>query len=137
MGPDNTLVVADGVGHWIQIFQLDGTFIHKFGCLGNEAGELYWPSSVTVDDSGYILVTEMTNSCVSGFDKNYKFVCWIGSAGRGEHQLLSPLGVAISPNSDVYIANKDCCILKFAFIFVDCSYNFITFKIHQEVDKKF
>ena len=67
----------------------------------NRAGELYWPSSITVDGNGYILVTEMNNGRVSVFDKSYKFICWIGSSGGGNNQLLSPLGVDINP-SDVY-----------------------------------
>ena len=29
---DSRLVIADVIGHCIQLFQLDGTFIHKFGC---------------------------------------------------------------------------------------------------------
>ena len=56
--PDNSSVVADGVGHWVQLFHLDGTIIHKFGTQGNRGGELYWPSSITVDDNSYIVVMD-------------------------------------------------------------------------------
>ena len=43
-------------------FQKLGSILRKFGRLGKEEGELYNPSSISIDSDGVIYVTELYNN---------------------------------------------------------------------------
>ena len=98
-------MVADSWDHCIQSFQLDGTFIHKFFTKDSDNGQLNFPSSLTVDPNGFILVTEKNNHPVSIFDKNYNYIHSFGSMGAGKNQFDEPCGIAIVPIG-IYISDS-------------------------------
>ena len=55
---NNQLLVANYYGHCISIFTLDGNYISKFGKHGTGRGDLYRPTSLTIDMYGSIIITE-------------------------------------------------------------------------------
>ena len=99
---DQLLVVADWSYNCISRFTLDGTFVDKFG-----DGQLKLPTALTTDQFGFILVTEYSNNRVSIFDQDGVFVHNFGSHGSAGGQFSRPYGIAVSPNNDVYVTDRD------------------------------
>jgi len=103
--PDNISLVANGAGHCIQSFQIDGTFVHKFGNQGKS--KLKFPTSLTVDPVGFILVTQRDNHSVSIFDISYNYINSFGSRGNGTNQFNTPRGIAMDCNGIIYTSDTD------------------------------
>ena len=102
---NNQLLVANFSGHCISIFTLDGNYISKFGKRGTGRGDLYHPTSLTIDMYGSIIITECGNHRVSVFNKDIVFIHCFGSNGSAEGQFSHPSGIALSPNGSIYICD--------------------------------
>ena len=102
---NNQLLVAHYFGHCISIFTLDGNYISKFGKHGTGRGDLYGPTSLTIDMYGSIIVTEYGNNRVSVFNKDGVFIHCFGSKGSAEGQFSDCCGIALSPNGSIYISD--------------------------------
>ena len=55
------LMVCDSGNHRIQVFQLNGKFVGKFGTKGSNLGEFNFPMSLAVLNNGRIAVCEWNN----------------------------------------------------------------------------
>ena len=55
-------MVCDSGNHRIQVFQLNGKFVGKFGTKGSNLGEFNSPSSVAVLSNGRIATCEWNNN---------------------------------------------------------------------------
>ena len=55
------LMVCDSENHRIQVFDLSGKFVAKFGTKGSGMGEFYLPVSAAVLSDGKIVVTDILN----------------------------------------------------------------------------
>ena len=55
------LLVCDEKNHRIQVFELNGKFIGKFGTYGSNLGEFSFPQSIAVLSSGRIVVADKYN----------------------------------------------------------------------------
>ena len=55
-------MVCDSGSHRIQVFELNGKFIGKFGTQGNELGDFDTPLSVAVLSDGRIVVADQKNN---------------------------------------------------------------------------
>ena len=62
-------MVCDGRNHRVQVFELNGTFITKFGSNGSQIGEFNAPRSTTNLSDGRIAVSDMKNNRIQIFDK--------------------------------------------------------------------
>ena len=102
---NNQLLVANYNGHCISIFTLDGYYISKFGKHGTGRGDLYHPTSLTIDMYGSIMITEQGNNRVSVFNKDGVFIHCFGSKGSAEGQFSGCFGIALSPNGSIYISD--------------------------------
>lgn len=89
--------IADG-NNRIQCFTPQGKFISSFG-----EGQLHRPSSVAIDESDRIYVTELHSNRVSMFSTTGKCLQRIGCEGEGE--LNGPCGI-VCVGSQLYIT--DC-----------------------------
>ena len=96
------LLVANRDDDSIYRFTLDGTFVDKFG-----DGQLKLPTALTTDQFGFILVTDFGNNRVSIFDQDGVFVHSFGSHGSAGGQFSRPDGIAVSPNNDVYVTDRN------------------------------
>ena len=56
---------------------------------------------------GFVLVTEYDSNRVMVFDSGGLLVHGFGSAGFAQGQFFSPQGIAISPNSDIFVADSN------------------------------
>ena len=61
------LLVCDKDNHRIQVFELDGKFVEKFGTEGSKLGEFNKPFSVTVLRNDQIVVCENPKSRIQIF----------------------------------------------------------------------
>jgi len=55
------LLVCDSGNHRIQLFELCGKFVTKFGTKGNEIGEFNTPVSTAVLNDGRIVVSDFNH----------------------------------------------------------------------------
>ena len=62
------LLVCDSENHRIQVFDLSGKFVAKFGSKGSGMGEFIEPVSVAVLSDGKIVVTDLYNSRIQIFE---------------------------------------------------------------------
>ena len=61
-------MVCDSENHRVQVFELNGKFITKFGTKGSGVGEFNIPVSTTVLSDGRIVVTDFRNHRIQIFE---------------------------------------------------------------------
>ena len=61
-------MVCDTDNHRIQVFELNGKFVAKFGTQGNKLGEFNCPFSVAVLSNNQIVVCEWGNHRIQIFE---------------------------------------------------------------------
>lgn len=62
------LMVCDTSNHRVQVFELSGKFVTKFGTEGSGMGEFNVPVSASVLSDGKIIVTDFLNHRVQLFE---------------------------------------------------------------------
>ena len=62
------LLVCDQHNHRIQVFDLDGKFVGKFGTNGSKVGEFNEPFSVAVLSNDQIVVSDCNNNRIQIFE---------------------------------------------------------------------
>ena len=62
------LLVCDCLNHRIQVFELDGKFVGKFGTKGSKLGEFNQPFSVAVLSNDQIVVSDCNNHRIQIFE---------------------------------------------------------------------
>ena len=62
------LMVCDTLNHRVQVFELSGKFVTKFGTKGSGMGEFDKPVSAAVLSDGKIIVTDFLNHRVQLFE---------------------------------------------------------------------
>ena len=62
------LMVCDGGNHRLQVFELNGRFVGKFGTKGDKLGQFEHPKSAAVLSNGRIVVSEYSNHRIQIFE---------------------------------------------------------------------
>jgi sugar lactone lactonase YvrE len=103
----NNVYVADTGNSRIQKFASNGNFILAWGTYGTGKGKFNNPLGLAVDGDDNVYVLDNGNSRVQKFDSNGKFLREWGSAGNGMGQFgkLSPEGISVDNNGNVYVAD--------------------------------
>lgn len=73
-----------------QVFQSDGTFVGKFGSLGNRPGQLEHPHYIAVSSTNRVIVSDSNNHRIQVFDVNGKVINTFGGEGAEEAQFKFP-----------------------------------------------
>ena len=103
----NHLVVCEfGSDHKISILSHQGLRLHTFGAMGCEDGQFLHPQCVAVDSGGKMFVTD-SNYRVQVFDAHGQWLKSIGKKGKGELQFKDPVGIAIGPNRQVFVCERE------------------------------
>ena len=97
--------VGDIGNNRIQKFANDGTFMTRWGSLGEGDGEFFRPTYVAVDASGNVYVADTGNNRVQKFTSTGTFISKWGSNGDGDGQFATPFGIAIDSSGHVFIAD--------------------------------
>ena len=68
MNESQHLFVCDDENHIVQVFELNGKFIGKFGIKGSKLGEFREPMSVAMLSNGQIVVSGQCNHRIQIFE---------------------------------------------------------------------
>ena len=91
---NGVVYVTDYNNHRVQLFSAEGQFISSFGSEGSQHGQLYFPTSICVDSTNTVYVTD-ENHRVSVYTSSGQFIKCFGTQGSGEGELSYPKGVAV------------------------------------------
>lgn len=89
----------------IQKFDSAGTFLTTWGDYGSGNGQFAGPTSVAVDGSGNVYVSDTDNYRIQKFDSTGAFEGTWGGFGQGNGQFSRPTGVAVDGSGNVYVGD--------------------------------
>ena len=101
------LLVADRGHHCIVILTLGGFYVNTIGTEVSGKGKLEFPLSITTDLCGFIFVTLEVEDCAFIYDQYGSFVYSIGYKDSPNGGLSCPSGVALNPNGNIYISDRN------------------------------
>ena len=107
------LFVSEFKGDRLVRMDFHGGNISRFGSSGSGEGELSGPQFISVDDEGYLYVTEIGNRRVSKFSTEGEFLFSFGSRTEFFQGLKSPSGI-LAYTGRVFVSDsRDACIHVF------------------------
>lgn len=100
------LYVAETYTHQIWVFDLE-TLKQKsvIGWRGKGDGEFNFPSFLTVDKNGNLIVTDTQNGRVQIFDSEGRFLRKFGEFGDAPGMFARPKGVAVDSEGHIYVVD--------------------------------
>ncbi|KXS44340.1 MAG: NHL repeat protein [Candidatus Frackibacter sp. T328-2] len=113
---NNKLYISDSMNFRIEIFDLDGNFITKFGHLGDGSGDFARPKGVAVDSDGHIYVVDALFGAVQIFNEKGQLLMTLGREGTNLGEFWLPTGIYIDEQDKIYVAdsyNKRVQIFKY------------------------
>ena len=75
--------VADYGNNRVQVFDLDGNFIDKWGSEGTKEGQFTHPSAIAIGHDGSVYVGEDEGGRIQHFDRNGRYLGQIGEPMMG------------------------------------------------------
>lgn len=91
----------------VKIFNQAGQRIGAIGgAPGGDFGEFLFPTMVTVDDKGYVYVSDTLNGRVQKFDAKGNFVLSFGRIGSNWGEFDKPKGVAVDSFGNLYVVDS-------------------------------
>jgi DNA-binding beta-propeller fold protein YncE len=75
--------VADYGNNRIQVFDLEGNFIDKWGSEGRKEGQFSHPSAIAIGNDGSVYVGEDDGGRIQHFDRNGRYLGQIGESALG------------------------------------------------------
>lgn len=100
IGPDGTIYVSDSNNFRIQAFSPEG----KVKWIAPQIGV---PRGLGIDKKGNLLVVNAINSNILVFSPKGKYLGLAGGFGEGKGEFIFPNDLAVQPNGDTIIADKD------------------------------
>ena len=88
----NVLVVQTGAA-LVSEFDPQGNHLRNFGNPGDRPGDFARPKSMTIDENGYIYVTDVAFNNVQLFDKDHRILMTLGGVRRGGVGFVLPAGI--------------------------------------------
>ena len=107
VSPDGSkLFVADSKAHQIVVFDLESAQkLSSFGGRGEGEGEFNFPTALTFDPEGNLLVVDQLNSRMQLMTAEGEFLDQIGSLGVGFGDLVRPKDVAVDEIGLIYLTD--------------------------------
>ena len=99
------LYVTDTLNSRIQVLDMHGEMVTKFGQRGLYVGNLVRPKGVAVDNESNIYVIESLYDNLLVFDKQGRTLLALGGTGKGTGEFYLPSGVWTDSHDQIYIAD--------------------------------
>lgn len=108
---NGNIVVADSMNARVQIFDLDGKFIRKFGKRGDNPGEFQLIKGVAVDSENHIYVTDAKGNNVGIYSETGDYLLTLGAAYSAERIVapggfILPQGIFIDESDKIYVVDQ-------------------------------
>ncbi|MDP4161361.1 MAG: 6-bladed beta-propeller [Bacillota bacterium] len=87
---DQFIYVTDTNNKRVQVFDLGGTPIFKFGKEGEGKGEFKFPYGIAGDKQGQVYVSDLYNGCISVFDSKGKFIKYFAENNPNDKVIEAP-----------------------------------------------
>lgn len=101
------LYVTDSKAHRVSVFNRKGEPLFKFGGVGREDGQFYFPAGIAIDRrNGNVAVADTQNFRVQVFDKDGTFLRKFGQLGDTLGSFTRPRGVAIDSEGHIYVSDS-------------------------------
>ena len=111
VAPGGDVYVVDSDNSRVQRFTAEGTFVATFGAVGQGPYGFNAPYQLAVDDAGDLYVSDNLNEKVKKYTADGTFLArWDGSAIA---HWLSPLGIDVAADGQVYVANSSHLVVRF------------------------
>lgn len=107
VGTDGSVYVADTWNHRIQEFSPQGSFLNTWGVYGlpDSLNGFYGPRDLVIDSQDRVFVADTGNKRISVHDSDGNFLFQIGSGGYLEDELDEPVGIDLSSDGTLRIAD--------------------------------
>lgn len=99
------LFVVDPPQHAVIVLALDGHEMRRFGSRGGGAGELHFPTSLTVLANGHLLVVDALNFRVVEYAPDGEFVAAFGDSGDGSGAFGRPKAIAVDESGRIFVSD--------------------------------
>jgi len=111
----NVYTVAGSTSSNNRVDKYDGSgnSLAFWGSPGCGDGQFDTPTSVAVDASGNVYVTDMNNHRVQKFTSAGAFITKWGGQGSGDGQFAWPTGIAVDGSQNVYVCDLNSQVQKF------------------------
>ncbi len=101
----NQLYVVDAGNNRVQVFDLDGNFLFRWGSMGAGNGQLNNPGAVCISTNDQVFVCDQGNNRVQVFD--------LVGGYQGGWPCVQPVGIAYSPRENlVYVAENGSKLIR-------------------------
>ena len=99
--------VAEVAGGRIQKMSSEGKSLSVWNLAGKGLGDQLIPGSLSIDQSGFVYMTEANNDWVAKFDPNSGSIVgkWGGQRGGQPGQFHGPLGVGVDAGGSIYVSD--------------------------------
>lgn len=104
-GKNSEIWVIETAAHRISIFDIKGQKIKSFGSRGTRNGEFNYPTSISIDDSGYAFIVDALNYRIQIFDSSGNFIRTFGEAGNSSGYFAMPKGIATDSYGNIYVSD--------------------------------
>ncbi len=106
---NHLLYVVDGGNFRVQVFDMDGKFIRKFGGIGRRTGQFSRPKGIAVDRWGNVYVVDTAFGNVQLFSPKGQLLMHLGNRGSTDKpaKYMLPSGIAIDRmDGRVYVVDQ-------------------------------
>jgi tripartite motif-containing protein 71 len=107
---DSHLWIGEGDGNDIQVYNSDGSWVHRFGSQGTAVGQFKSGIQGMYVANGHVFATDVGNCRLQVFDESFVLantsgapISAMGGCGTGTNQMTQPRGVVADGGSTAYV----------------------------------
>lgn len=97
----------------LQVFDVNGRFLRKFGSEGSGPGRFSRPAGIAVHPGGLLVVCDEDNHRVQILKQDGTFVRQFGSRGKATGQFKLPQGVCVAADGRIFVGDANCRVQVF------------------------